>query len=183
MSRFSHLVSPRFWVDTAVRYRAVSIKAVSFALVGMVNTVVDYSAFLVARALLSRSPEALTLFGSVADSCRCATAATVGLIAANMMSWTVAVTGSFIMNSSFTFAAESGGKLRWRAFVPFLGSNIVGWIANTTTLVIAAQKLLLPVYIAKAIAVLASFVVNFSLAHFVVFRVRHRPAIDVGKDG
>jgi putative flippase GtrA len=38
------------------------------------------------------------------------------------------------------------------------------------------------VWIAKAVAILASFLVNFSLSHFVVFRVRKRPVIDVGKD-
>jgi putative flippase GtrA len=31
---------------------------------------------------------------------------------------------------------------------------------------------LLPVWLAKAVAILASFVVNFTLSHFVVFRVR-----------
>jgi putative flippase GtrA len=39
-------------------------------------------------------------------------------------------------------------------------------------LVFAAQVLALPVWLAKAAAILASFVVNFSLSHFVVFRVR-----------
>jgi putative flippase GtrA len=45
--------------------------------------------------------------------------------------------------------------------------------------VFAAQVLQFPVWVAKAIAILASFVVNFSLSHFVVFRVRHQPAVDV----
>jgi putative flippase GtrA len=39
-------------------------------------------------------------------------------------------------------------------------------------LIVAAEVLLLPVWLAKAVAILASFVVNFSLSHFVVFRVR-----------
>jgi len=64
----------------------------------------------------------------------------------------------------------------------FLASNILGWTANTTTLVFFAQVMLLPVWVAKAIAVVASFVVNFSMSHFVVFRVRHRPVVDAGKD-
>jgi putative flippase GtrA len=50
-------------------------------------------------------------------------------------------------------------------------------------LVFAAQVLLLPVWVAKAIAVLASFVVNFSMSHFVVFRVRHKkPAVEARND-
>jgi putative flippase GtrA len=34
----------------------------------------------------------------------------------------------------------------------------------------------LPVLAAKLLAIAASFVVNFSLSHFVVFRTRERPA-------
>jgi putative flippase GtrA len=43
--------------------------------------------------------------------------------------------------------------------------------------------LLLPVWAAKAIAVLASFVVNFSLSHFVVFRARAGATGGGAKDG
>jgi putative flippase GtrA len=81
------------------------------------------------------------------------------------------VTGSYIMNSSVTFAAESGRKLRWRAYAAFVGAGIAGLIANTVMLVFGAKCLLLPLWIAKAIAILASFLVNFSLSHFVVFPV------------
>ena len=41
-------------------------------------------------------------------------------------------------------------------------------IATTTTLVIAAN--FMPVWAAKALAILVSFAVNFSITHFVVFR-------------
>jgi putative flippase GtrA len=92
-----------------------------------------------------------------------------------MMSWVVAVSCSYILNSSITFAAESGRKLSWRSYLIFLVSGIVGWFANTATLIVGAQVFHLPVWVAKAIAIVASFVVNFSLSHFVVFRVRHQP--------
>ena len=164
------------------RNRALSLKALSFALIGVINTSVDYCVFLLARAALARSAAAVSLFYSVSASCRCADPTTVSLIAANMMSWIVAVTGSYILNSSITFAAESGRKLRWRSYAIFLASGVVGWLANTAMLVFAAQVLLLPVWAAKAIAILASFCVNFSLSHFIVFRVRHRPAIDTSED-
>ena len=95
-------------------YRGISFKAISFALIGLVNTAVDYCAFLVARAVLNRSASALALFASVSGFCHCGSTATVTLIAANTISWIVAVTGSYVMNSSITFAAESGRKLRWR---------------------------------------------------------------------
>ncbi len=161
------------------RSRAVSLKAISFALVGVVNTVVDYSVFLAARAALHNAPQALALFATAAATCNCASSTTISLIAANIVSWTVAVSGSYVMNSSITFAAESGRKLRWGAYLTFIASGILGWLANTAMLVFAAQVLLFPVWIAKAVAILASFVVNFSLSHLVVFRVRPGKPIDL----
>jgi putative flippase GtrA len=161
------------------RSRALGLKAISFALVGVVNTMVDYSAFLAARAALHHAPAAQVLFDSLSVSCQCASPTTIALIAANMVSWVVAVSGSYVMNSSFTFAAESGGKLRWGAYLTFIASGVLGWLANTATLVFAAQALMFPVWIAKAVAILASFIVNFSLSHFVVFRVRRGPAVDL----
>jgi putative flippase GtrA len=161
------------------RNRAVSLKAISFALVGVVNTTVDYSVFLAARSALHHAPRAQALFDSLSVSCNCASPTTISLIAANIVSWIVAVSGSYVMNSSITFAAESGRKLRWGAYLAFIASGILGWLANTATLVFAAQVLLFPVWIAKAVAILASFIVNFSLSHFVVFRVRPAPAVDL----
>jgi len=156
----------------AWRNRALSLKAIVFGLIGLVNAVVDYGVFLLARAALDQSPAALATFNSLADSCHCGTAASISLIAANTISWIVAVSGSYIMNSSITFARETGRKLRWRAYATFVVSGIAGWLANTAALLVAAEVLLLPVWLAKAAAILASFVVNFSLSHFVVFRVR-----------
>ena len=166
----------------AWRARALSLKAASFALIGLVNTAIDYSVFLLVRAAFERSPAALSAFAALAASCRCGAAQTVLLVVANMTSWVVAVSGSYIMNSSITFAAESGRKLRWRHYLAFIVAGIAGLIANTATLVFAAQIWLLPVYVAKALAILASFVVNFSLSHFVVFRVRTRPGGEAHND-
>jgi putative flippase GtrA len=160
------------------RYRAISRKAFVFGLVGLVNTVVDYSIFLLARAALNHSPAALSTITSFADLCRCGSASAMTLIAPNIVSWIVAVTGSYVMNSSITFAAESQRKLRWRSYLTFIVAGIAGFVANTTTLVVAAQFFLLPVILAKAVAILASFAVNFSLSHFVVFRVRTRHHVD-----
>jgi len=169
LSRYDHL---RARLLGSWRSRGVTLKAISFGLVGVVNTVVDYCVFLLARAAFDHSATALALFDSLSDICRCGSAATLSLIAANTISWIVAVTGSYIMNSSITFAAESGRKLRWRSYLTFVLSGVAGWLANTATLLIAAEILLFPVWLAKAVAILASFVVNFSLSHFVVFRAR-----------
>jgi putative flippase GtrA len=88
------------------------------------------------------------------------------------VSWIIAVSGSYIMNSSITFAHETGRKLRWRAYVAFVISGLAGWLTSTAALLVAAEVFLLPVWLAKGVAILASFVVNFSFSHFVVFRVR-----------
>ena len=155
--------------------QTLSLKAVSFALIGLLNTAVDYIVFLLAQAAYQSSPATVSVFAALAAACRCGAAPTILLVAANITSWMVAVSVSYVLNSSITFAAESGRRLRWRHYLAFLAAGIVGLIANTATLVFAAQVLLLPVYLAKALAILASFVVNFSLSHFVVFRVRNTP--------
>jgi putative flippase GtrA len=154
------------------RSRALSAKAVSFALIGVVNSLVDYCVFLLARASLSASAAAVAALASFGDACHCGDATTLTLVVSNLISWSVAVTGSYVMNSSITFAAESGRRLRLSDYLTFVASGVVGMLANTATLLFAAQILLLPVWLAKAVAILASFLVNFSLSHFVVFRPR-----------
>jgi putative flippase GtrA len=45
----------------------------------------------------------------------------------------VAVSGSYLLNSIITFAAETGRKLRWSAYFIFVASGL-GWLANTAAL-------------------------------------------------
>ena len=56
-----------------------------------------------------------------------------------------------------------------------IGCPVAGWLANTAMLLVAVEALHFQVWVAKAVAILTSFVVNFSLSHFVVFRVRPQP--------
>jgi putative flippase GtrA len=133
----------------AWRERAIALKAVSFAMVGAVNTVVDASIFFLAYFFLTSS-----------------------LIVANVMSWTVGITCSYVLNSLITFAAESGRQLGLRSYGTFVASGVAGVVASTTALVLAAQ--FMPVLPAKACAILVSFVVNFSMSNFVVFRQRRQ---------
>ena len=125
--------------------RAVSLKALSFATVGVVNTAVDAAVFFMLLAY-----------------------ATSSLIVANVGAWLIAVSGSYVMNSFTTFSAETGGKLRLKDYAGFVGSGLVAVIATTTTVVVAAK--FMPVWAAKGLAILVSFAVNFSITHFVVFR-------------
>jgi putative flippase GtrA len=173
MARVSLIDSLRQRALDAWRRRGLSLKAASFAMVGVVNTLVDYGVFLVARAVLSGSAAGLAAIGSLNDFCQCSNATATTLVIANLISWSVAVTGSYVMNASITFAAESGRQLRLRAYLTFVASGIAGLLTNTAALLFAAEVLLLPVWLAKAVAILASFVVNFSLSHFVVFRQRN----------
>src|ERR1700736_1518277 len=150
LERFQHLSGRAFAV---LGGRVLVGQAARFAVIGVVNTSIDFGVFLLALAFLTSS-----------------------LVAANVLSWTVAVTGSYVMNSFITFAAESGRRLRFRAYAGFIGSGLAGLIANTATLLVAAELLLLPVVLAKVLAIGVSFLVNFSLARFVVFRPRPSPA-------
>lgn len=162
----------------AIELRLVLVrKAISFALIGVVNTLVDATVFFVGYTYVTASPEALGWMSDLATSCRCVSPDTLRLILINVSSWLVAVSGSYMMNSFITFAAESGRQLRWRAYAIFVASSVVGAVANTATLVLAAQ--LMPVWAAKACAILVSFLVNFSMSHFVVFR----PRADAAKKG
>ena len=127
--------------------RAVALKAVSFALVGVVNATVDFGVFSFFYYFLG-----------------------FPIIASNLISWLVAVSGSYVMNSMTTFAAESGRKLRFKSYASFLLAQVAGLIANTTTVIVAS--VFIPVLVGKLLAIGASFLVNFSLSHFVVFRHR-----------
>ena len=145
-------------------------KAISFALIGVVNVVIDTSVFLIAYAYLKSHVAALRPLDALAQWCACASQDTLLLVAANIIAWVVAVSCSYTMNSFITFAAESGRRLRWRDYGTFVASGILGAVAYTTALVVAAH--FMPVLPAKGCAILAAFVVNFSMSHFVVFRPR-----------
>jgi putative flippase GtrA len=162
------------------RYRSISRKALVFGLIGIINTAVDYAVFLAARAIFQHWPQAVAAFGMVSENCHCASSDTILLITANTVSWLIAVSGSYVLNSSITFAAESGRRLNWRTYLTFLVSGIAGWLSNTATLLIVAKVLMLPVWLAKVFAIGASFVVNFSFSHFIVFRVRPQPKTGAG---
>jgi putative flippase GtrA len=127
--------------------RAIALKAISFAFVGVINTVIDFSVFWTAATYLHWP-----------------------LVPANVLAWLVAVSFSYAMNSFTTFGPESGGVLRWRDYGTFIASGVAGMVASTTTLFLLSY--VLPVLGAKLISILVSFVVNFSLSHFVVFKVR-----------
>jgi putative flippase GtrA len=129
--------------------RAIALKAISFAFVGVVNTLIDLSVFWVSYNILL-----------------------LPLVPCNVLAWLVAVSFSYTMNSFVTFGPESGRTLRWRDYGTFVLSGITGMVAATATLVVLSEWLGIGVLPAKLLSILVSFVVNFSLSHFVVFRAR-----------
>jgi putative flippase GtrA len=144
---------------------ALQRKAFIFGVIGVVNTLVDLCVFTFAFNILGLE------------------------IVSNVVSWFVAITGSYVMNSFITFAAESGRQLKWRGYATFLASGVVGLVANTATLKIVSillspffSQVLIPhlppanVLAGKVLAIGVSFVVNFSMSHFVVFRRRSHAA-------
>jgi len=127
--------------------RAVIGKAVSFAMVGVLNLVVDFSIFSFGYFYLA-----------------------LPILVANVIAWCVAVSGSYVMNSMTTFASESGRRLRMKDYGNFVVSQIGGLITSSTVLLVASY--FVPVVLAKLLAIGVGFLVNFSLSHFFVFR-RH----------
>ena len=153
-------------------HRAFALKAMSFAMVGVVNALVDLGVFSFFHFYVG-----------------------LAIVVSNLISWLVAVTGSYVMNSMTTFAAESGGKLRLKSYASFLLAQVAGLMANTATIYIVAFSIPVllhfffgpdavlqvgaqaidPVLVGKLLAIGVSFLVNFSLSHFVVFRRSSEP--------
>ena len=132
-------------------------KAGSFAAIGIVNAAIDFAVFWTAVQAFD-----------------------LPKIPANVLAWAVAVSASYVMNSFITFAAESGRKLRWRAYLTFAGSGVVGMLGNTAALVVGDWILShflssedWRLAIAKIGTIGVSFVINFTMSHFVVFRRPH----------
>ena len=127
--------------------RPLIAKMGSFAVIGLANTFVDLGIFALAYQFFD-----------------------VPLVPANVLAWMVAVSSSYVLNTMITFRVESGRVLKSKDYLRFVGSGILGVIANTTTLVLLSS--IMSVLIAKLIALGVSFVVNFAMSHFVVFRPR-----------
>jgi putative flippase GtrA len=127
--------------------RAVLVKAVSFAMIGLLNTGIDFGVFTFTYYYLGWH-----------------------IFVANPIAWLMAVSNSYVLNSMITFAAETGRRLSPRAYITFILSQAGGLIANTTTVFILSY--FMPAWMAKIPAIGASFVVDFTLSYLVVFRRR-----------
>ena len=131
--------------------RAIVLKAASFAMIGVVNTGIDFGVFTFTHYYLG-----------------------LAIIVANPIAWLMAVSNSYVMNSMITFAAETGRRLNVKAYIKFIFSQGGGLIANTTTVFVLS--FFMPAWMAKIPAIGASFIVDFTLSHLVVFRRQEKPS-------
>jgi putative flippase GtrA len=131
--------------------RAIVVKAACFAMIGLVNTGIDFGVFTFTHYYLGWA-----------------------IIVANPIAWLMAVSNSYVMNSMITFAAETGRRLTGKAYITFIFSQVGGLIANTTTVFVLSY--FMPAWMAKLPAIGASFIVDFTLSHLVVFRRQEKPS-------
>jgi len=124
---------------------ATRLKIASFAAIGVGNTLVDLGVFTLAYKVFE-----------------------LPIVAANVIAWLVAVSGSYIMNTFITFHAETGRVLRFKHYASFIASGALGMIATTTALVVLS--LYVHVMAAKLASILVGFAVNFTMSNLVVFR-------------
>lgn len=125
--------------------RTMLAKLISFASIGVLNAAVDLCAFTMAFRL-----------------------AHLPLVTSNVISWAIAVTCSYAMNTKITFSQETGGALSIKRYLRFAASGIFGMIVATSVLVVLTRYVNVPT--AKLTSILVGFVVNFSASHFLVFR-------------
>ncbi len=134
-------------IDLIPVSRPMMAKMASFATIGLGNTLIDFGVFTFAYQVLG-----------------------IPLVPSNVLSWLVAVSGSYVMNSLITFRAELGRVLNRKGYLAFVASGILGVIVATSVLVMLSY--FMPVLLAKLASILTAFVVNFTMAHFVVFRAK-----------
>src|ERR1700704_816945 len=123
----------------------ITLKMISFAMIGVANALVDFGVFAFAYKLVE-----------------------MPLVPSNVVAWLVAASGSYVMNTLITFRHESGQILRRGDYLKFVASGILGVFAATTTLVVLSY--FVEVFVAKLVSILVSFAANFTMSHFVVFR-------------
>lgn len=140
------------WMFQPFRSPTTRAKILSFALVGVGNTLVDFGIFTLAYKLFE-----------------------MPIVAANVVAWLIAVSGSYVMNTIFTFHTETGRVLRIKHYINFIASGVLGMLATTTTLVLLS--LYVHVMAAKLISILVGFTVNFAMSNLIVFRAP-RPGAD-----
>ncbi|MCY0869715.1 MAG: GtrA family protein [Firmicutes bacterium] len=129
-------------------------RMVRFGLVGASNTVFDFGLFTVLS-----------------------TYAHWGLIPANVVAYTVAVTNSFILNRKWTFSTSGNKQNHVADFLLFVAGNVLGLFLSTGLILVLTP--IMPSVLAKAIAIGIGFPWNFWYSRTFVYTAKRgygRPA-------
>jgi putative flippase GtrA len=129
------------WLNIPVWFRQI----VQFGLVGVLNTLIDVAFYF----LLSRS-------GLIPS-----------LILAKGVSYAAGVLNSFYWNKSWTFQSHVESH---RVFLPFVAANVFAVGLNLGVMNLALNTLGLPEPSALALATLTTFVWNFVISKFFIFK-------------
>jgi putative flippase GtrA len=125
---------------------AEKLKMAKFALVGTLNTSVDFALFLV-LAYLFHLPAWL----------------------ANTISYSTAVANSYWLNRTWTFRAD--GSSNWPEFVRFITVNGISFGASTITVIGLHQLLGISPFFAKVASIAIAMTVNYLGSRYWVFRM------------
>ncbi len=139
------LILPQI-VETWLSRPTVS-KIISFGVIGLGNTLIDLAIFTLAYQVLK-----------------------LPLVPANVIAWLVAVSCSYVMNTMITFRAESGRVLRRKDYLSFVASGVLRRDRDHHH---AGGAVALHAGLCRqASGHFVSFIVNFTMSHFVVFRTK-----------
>ncbi len=127
------------------RLAAHGPRAFRFALVGIANTAIDMALF-------------AALFYWVGW----------GLLPAHIAAFLVAATNSYLMNKAWTFADGTRGRAAWIKGIRYVAVATVGLGLSSLTIWLAA--FVVPVMVAKVLAIVASFAWNYAASATLVFR-------------
>jgi len=128
-------------------------KMLSFGVIGVGNGFVNYAVTVGVTML------ALTPLGLAASD------PALGL--AKALGWAVAVSNSYLLNTLFTFAHESGRRLDWRTYFRFVASGTLGLAIEVASFLFAVRYL--PLSLAAIVPIGLAFVANFAMARLFVF--------------
>lgn len=120
-------------------------RPLKFALVGAANSAIDFCVFYTGHEIFGLS-----------------------ILLANLVAFLVAVTFSYVLNSLFTFSQGHRDLLDVRRSFLFVLGTTFGFIVATAALLFLATYMNL--YVAKILAMVVSFCVNYNLSRTILVR-------------
>lgn len=116
-----------------------------FGIVGGVNTVTDLVVFFSALSLLALAP-----------------------VLANILSFTAAVTQSYLLNKYWSFVHDETGRPSWREYLKFVSASLFALAATSAILYFGDETL--PIWQLKVIAVFVTPFINYLSYRFIIFK-------------